>query len=142
MKNLIAVFMNETAITIIALLLLSGAMAKSAQIPLHSWLPSSMEGQIINRNFILLILYFIILIYYLIFLFFLNLIDIYNNSIYFYDFNLSMVGLPAHLTRDKNGKFISKQVPLVTLPDKLKDAIIGDLLVDGHLRFTKKGLDG
>src|SRR5580704_10804811 len=40
----IAPFMNETAITIIALLLLSGAMAKSAQIPLHSWLPGSMEG--------------------------------------------------------------------------------------------------
>ena len=37
-------FLNETAITIIALLLLSGAMAKSAQIPLHSWLPGSMEG--------------------------------------------------------------------------------------------------
>jgi len=36
--------MNETAITIIALLLLTGAMAKSAQIPLHSWLPGSMEG--------------------------------------------------------------------------------------------------
>src|SRR5271154_5784420 len=44
MNNLIAVFMNETAITIIGLLLLSGAMAKSAQIPLHSWLPGSMEG--------------------------------------------------------------------------------------------------
>jgi NADH-ubiquinone oxidoreductase chain 5 len=29
-------FMNETAITFIALLLLSGAMAKSSQIPLHS----------------------------------------------------------------------------------------------------------
>jgi NADH-ubiquinone oxidoreductase chain 5 len=29
-------FMNETAITIIGLLLLIGAMAKSAQIPLHS----------------------------------------------------------------------------------------------------------
>jgi NADH-ubiquinone oxidoreductase chain 5 len=40
----IAPFMNETAITIIALLLLSGALAKSAQIPLHSWLPGSMEG--------------------------------------------------------------------------------------------------
>nr|YP_010462009.1 NADH dehydrogenase subunit 5 [Hericium erinaceus]UUF93963.1 NADH dehydrogenase subunit 5 [Hericium erinaceus] len=40
----IAPFMNETAITIISLLLLSGAMAKSAQIPLHSWLPGSMEG--------------------------------------------------------------------------------------------------
>ncbi len=37
-------FMNETAITIIALLLLSGAMAKSSQIPLHNWLVGSMEG--------------------------------------------------------------------------------------------------
>lgn len=37
-------FMNETTITLIALLLLSGAMAKSSQIPLHSWLPGSMEG--------------------------------------------------------------------------------------------------
>ena len=36
---------NETAITIIGLLLLAGAMAKSAQIPLHSWLPGSMEGK-------------------------------------------------------------------------------------------------
>jgi len=45
-------FMNDTAITIIALLLLSGALAKSSQIPLHSWLPGSMEGpkQLINRN--------------------------------------------------------------------------------------------
>ena len=37
-------FMNETAITIIGLLILTGAMAKSSQIPLHSWLPGSMEG--------------------------------------------------------------------------------------------------
>ena len=37
-------YVNETAITIIGLLLLTGAMAKSAQIPLHSWLPGSMEG--------------------------------------------------------------------------------------------------
>jgi NADH-ubiquinone oxidoreductase chain 5 len=41
--NLVPI-MNETAITIISLLLLMGAMAKSAQIPLHSWLPGSMEG--------------------------------------------------------------------------------------------------
>nr|UHB41853.1 NADH dehydrogenase subunit 5 [Butyriboletus roseoflavus] len=40
----LAPFMNETAITIISLLLLMGAMAKSAQIPLHSWLPGSMEA--------------------------------------------------------------------------------------------------
>lgn len=30
-------YMNETAITIISLLLLGGALAKSANIPLHSW---------------------------------------------------------------------------------------------------------
>ena len=140
-------FMNDTAITIIALLLLSGALAKSSQIPLHSWLPGSMEGpkQLINRNFILLILCFIFLTYYPIFIFekfnfFFNLIDIYNNSIYFYDLNISMVGLST--MRDKNGRFISKQAPLVPLPNILKDAIIGDLLGDGHLRFTHKGSDG
>src|SRR5882757_9843832 len=37
-------YMNETSITIIALLLLGGALAKSANIPLHSWLPGSMEA--------------------------------------------------------------------------------------------------
>jgi len=44
--------------------------------------------------------------------------------------------------RDKNGRFISKQAPLVPLAAKLKDAIIGELLGDGHLRFTHKGSDG
>jgi NADH-ubiquinone oxidoreductase chain 5 len=37
-------FINETAVTIIALFLLGGALAKSANIPLHSWLPGSMEA--------------------------------------------------------------------------------------------------
>jgi len=36
-------YMNELAISIICLLLLGGALAKSANIPLHSWLPGSME---------------------------------------------------------------------------------------------------
>jgi len=40
----LAPFVNETAITIIALLIFTGAMAKSSQIPLHSWLPGSMEA--------------------------------------------------------------------------------------------------
>jgi NADH-ubiquinone oxidoreductase chain 5 len=35
---------NEISITIIGLLLFIGATAKSAQIPLHVWLPASMEG--------------------------------------------------------------------------------------------------
>src|SRR6188768_77240 len=37
-------YINEYAITIIYLLLLGGALAKSANIPLHSWLPGSMEA--------------------------------------------------------------------------------------------------
>jgi len=37
-------FINETAISFIALFLLGGALAKSANIPLHSWLPGSMEA--------------------------------------------------------------------------------------------------
>ena len=41
-------FMNETAITIIALLLLTGAMAKSANIPFHSWLPGFSKKSLFN----------------------------------------------------------------------------------------------
>ena len=40
----IAPYFNESAITIISLLLFSGAMAKSAQVPLSTWLPGSMEA--------------------------------------------------------------------------------------------------
>jgi len=41
----VAPYLNENAITIISLLLFSGAMAKSAQVPLSTWLPGSMEAQ-------------------------------------------------------------------------------------------------
>ncbi|MFW6436474.1 MAG: NADH-quinone oxidoreductase subunit L [Halococcoides sp.] len=34
----------QTAITIVALLVLGGAIGKSAQFPLHTWLPDAMEG--------------------------------------------------------------------------------------------------
>ena len=37
-------YVNEVAITIVVILLFIGATAKSAQVPLHVWLPSSMEG--------------------------------------------------------------------------------------------------
>ena len=49
----LAPFINESAITIIGLLLLVGAMAKSAQIGLHTWLPDAMEGW--GKNIILVI---------------------------------------------------------------------------------------
>ena len=37
-------FINESVITVIGLLLLIGAIAKSAQIGLHTWLPDAIEG--------------------------------------------------------------------------------------------------
>lgn len=40
----VAPYLNENAITIVSLLLFSGAMAKSAQVPLSTWLPGSMEA--------------------------------------------------------------------------------------------------
>ena len=52
----IAPYMNETAITIIGILLLMAAMGKSAQIGLHTWLPGSMEGWIIISFIILIVL--------------------------------------------------------------------------------------
>ena len=36
--------LSDTAVTLLALGLLGGAVAKSAQIPLHTWLPDAMEG--------------------------------------------------------------------------------------------------
>jgi NADH-quinone oxidoreductase subunit L len=36
--------LSDTAVNLIALGLLGGAVAKSAQIPLHTWLPDAMEG--------------------------------------------------------------------------------------------------
>nr|YP_009936113.1 Nad5 [Sanghuangporus vaninii]QNS39963.1 Nad5 [Sanghuangporus vaninii] len=57
----LAPVMNETAITIISLLLFMGAMAKSAQLGLHSWLPGSMEARVKLIIFLFMLYIFILL---------------------------------------------------------------------------------
>ena len=137
-------YMNETAITLIGLLLLTGAMAKSSQIPLHSWLPGSMEGR--RCNFFIIIFTvctFLFFVYFFINFNFISyyLLDIISYYADIYNFNfiiLSCVVLPVHLGRDKKGRFKRKNIPPVSLPlpDKLQEAMVGQLLGDGHLRFN------
>ena len=116
-------YMNETAITIIGLLLLTGAMAKSAQIPLHSWLPGSMEG---SRYFYLILIF--LLFYSLLYL---NLIS-WSAADHYY----CGAGTKAETIIDFT--FCS----ILPLTHKILNPIVGDLLGDGHLRFTHKDNKG
>ena len=141
-------FMNESAITIIGLLLLGGAMAKSSQIPLHSWLPGSMEGSLRLKTYFFLIFGFILGFYlinqYLVYLYFdyfySDFIDIFNcNSMFF----LFIRGFAR--ARDDKGRFFKapgSAQELKPLSNKLLEALSGELLGDGHIRFNKKGEDG
>lgn len=104
----LAPHMNETAITIIALLLLSGAMAKSANIPLHSWLPGSMEGFKGVKHYIRTIIFIYIIFCYI---YSDNLCDIKNLSI-----------LPI----------------LNSIPNHTLHVITGNMLGDGSISLIKK----
>jgi hypothetical protein len=152
----LAPFLNETSITIIGLFLLIGAMAKSAQIPLHSWLPGSMEGSSfknLNLNlsrdsyfkYIIIILTYSLLfsVYYavlIICMFFSVYIE--KEKFHFFHFVTNTSKLPPHLGRDLKGRFVGKILPFKPLKKKVIEALTGELLGDGHLRFNKKGEDG
>ena len=90
-------YLNEVAITIIALFLLGGALAKSANIPLHSWLPGSMEATLTYlKLFLFLLLQFILP----------NLLSLfYPDLSIFYCFSIPM--LPDSRLRDSKGRFKS-----------------------------------
>jgi hypothetical protein len=125
-------YLNEVAITIIALLLLGGALAKSANIPLHSWLPGSMEATLTHLNLFLLLQFILP-----------SLLFDYDLSI-FYCFSIPI--LPDARLRDSKGRFISpKQTelkPIIPLSNEVMDPLIGNLLGDGSLQIAKKGVDG
>lgn len=132
-------YVNEVAITVVVLLLFIGATAKSAQVPLHVWLPGSMEGTI-----------YISIFGTSLFLFFLSIFKLLT-FLYFYFFSIeycSLFDLTLSLavinkTRGKDGKFISvPSINLEPLNPTVKEALIGELLGDGCLRYTKKVQDG
>lgn len=118
----LAPYINDTAITVISLLLFMGAMAKSAQLGLHSWLPGSMEARI-NLIIILFMLYIFILLNYL----FLDCNTLYSFT------NLDcMAKLDASLP-----------VILLTVSKDILYTITGNLLGGGSLRpgsRTKNGI--
>ena len=104
----LAPFMNSTAIDIIGILLLSGAMAKSAQIPLHSWLPGSMEGFKGVKHYIFIL--FICIIFCIIYSY---------HSIVIVPYSVSIIP-------------IIKSIPSSTLY-----AITGNMLGDGSISLSK-----
>ena len=173
----ISPYVNETSITIISLLLFAGATAKSAQIPLHVWLPGSIEG-----FFYLIFVYFIVILFYLLRsrlaeleVNFVNISKRYLNILtngagavdlqvnyvnpayaglyYSYSRIHAKIGIYSFSTfnsrdllikkRDSKGRFVSESSKsLEALNKENLEALYGELLGDGHLRFNKKGEDG
>src|SRR5277367_220696 len=103
-----------------------------------------MEGSV-NKKLIIInllkLIFYSFLFYYFIYFLILNNFFIYflenNNYYYSLEFYLMCI-LPISYNRDSKGRFKSIKKPLIPLPSKLKLAITGELLGDGHLRFTKK----
>ena len=109
----VAPYINETAITIIGLLLLVGAMAKSAQLGLHTWLPDAMEGQ---RLILLLIASGVIA------MFFVLSVNFKLCS----DLTVLQCGLP----------------PLIaSLPKEWQEVMTGCMLGDGSISHTNRSRD-
>ena len=106
-------YMNETVTTIIALLLLGGASAKSAQLFLNTWLPHSMEG------------------------FMNNLYRLYNQFIFYFILYI-IYCLWSSLDLGSSNFISTGWCTLPVLSNKVFRPLIGDLLGDGHLRYGNK----
>lgn len=111
-------FMNESAITIISLLIFMGAMAKSAQLGLHSWLPGSMEAKVKTSIFLFL--------NFMVFIFMLKSIATQapkGESVFIFSSLNSMIIVDSNLP-----------AILLTVPKEILCSITGNLLGDGSLR--------
>lgn len=108
----LAPYINVNIITFISLLLLLGAAAKSAQIGLHGWLPFAMDGNIfIDKIHAKL-----------------KKVLIFNEISKYLIFNLMIRRYLNINNKNYNN-----------LNNNFKDALIGDLLGDGHIRYPSNG---
>jgi len=164
----ISPYLNENAITIVSLLLFSGAMAKSAQVPLSTWLPGSMEAK---QKLILFLFYLPLCNFYFILYFItgsacLTLFDfnfyqdylaflqnspefnslnyLFTPTIAFFQYRDEKGRFIVTLPRDKSGRYlrVAEERPIINLTPAVLDTLVGSLLGDGSLRFTKKDSSG
>jgi len=133
----ISPYLNENILTVVALFLFGGACAKSAQIPLHTWLPYSMEAGIVTEKFLILI--FIIYFYWDI----ANLIITINFTLTNEGNMFSLMFIPTFFCfKDKEDQGRVRTSFATKISSKLGEILTGSMLGDGCLRFTKKGPDG
>lgn len=130
----VAPYLNENALTIISLLLFSGAMAKSAQIPLSTWLPYSMEASLLLFILIPLAEDICSVATLIIFTSTIIPIKIRDEKGRFLKGSL----------RDDKGRFISvpEDKVQISLTKDVLDVLVGSLLGDGSLRYNKKDKTG
>jgi hypothetical protein len=128
---------NELAITIISLLLIGGSLAKSAQIPLHSWLPGSMEARLLLKYLSVFILFTCIYILFM---------EEGKGEIINFIYCLNLPLNSEYNLRDAKGRFRSptkeELKPVIPLLPDVINPLIGNLLGDGSLLINKKNSEG
>lgn len=114
---------NETALTLIGLLLFGGAMAKSAQVPLHIWLADAMEGKFTISQFKSITLNIVAII----------LVFACEMAFMFTDLNISFYTVNSWESANS-----LSCIPLLTLSPQTLHVITGSMLGDGSITRRHK----